>query len=194
MSKRKLKSAKIEEKQTQSRPFDLRATDLPINAHVSIVDIDDPFEAGAKITAVRSLRDDPLAAMRASCQIDEVQFLAGRHWQFCYIRSELGAIRGIDPTKQRVDGGQLADPISEVQKKAIKDLNMADRSLGVEGTVLIRDILGRGLTISQAADSRGLITERGHNYIGKRFRECLDTLAIVFCYAGSSLRVNGVLS
>lgn len=45
------------------------------------------------------------------------------------------------------------------------------------------DVLGAGLSITQAACSRGLSSEADRKYTGKRFRECLSTLAVRFGYA-----------
>lgn len=160
------------------------ATDLPINARVAPILADDPYEHGAKITVIRSLRDDPLAAMHNAKQIDESQFVAGRHWQRAYELSEIGGVRAIDPTREAVDGGQIAQiTITDSQIKAFGDLKRAIIVLGMEGESLIRDVLALHLTVAQAADKRGLFSEMARKYLGRRFRECLDTLAIEFGYA-----------
>jgi hypothetical protein len=44
-------------------------------------------------------------------------------------------------------------------------------------------VLGRGMSIAQAAYIRGMSSETDRKYIGKRFRECLSTLALRFGYA-----------
>lgn len=162
---------------------DRMATDLPINARVAPILADDPYEAGTKITVIRSLRDDPLAAMHNAKQIDQAQFVAGRHWQRAYELSEIGGVRAIDPTKEAVDGGQIAQAtITDSQIKAFRDLQRAMRALGLEGEILIRDILAMHLTVTLAAEKRGLYSEMEKKYVGRRFRECLDTLAIEFGY------------
>jgi hypothetical protein len=45
---------------------DRKARDLPRNAEVAVVEVDDPLalEPGEKIAAVRSIRNDPLARLR----------------------------------------------------------------------------------------------------------------------------------
>jgi hypothetical protein len=59
----------------------------------------------------------------------------------------------------------------------------AGKKLGLEGEAIVRDVLGRGMPLLHAAAARKLTTERELIYFGGRFRECLDTLALVFGYA-----------
>lgn len=193
MTKRKnqkLKAASAQASKPAAAVHDRRSTDLTRNAKVAPIEVDDPhaLEPGDKLIVMRSLRDDPLAAMHAAGQVDQCQYMAGRHWQKALELSEVGSVKAIDPGKEAVDGGQLADPISEPQKKAIADLSKAARALGMEGEAIVRDILGRGLTITDAAQRRGLIDDIGRRYLGKRFREGLDTLAFIFGYSTTQFR------
>ncbi len=185
--KKKLKAANADKKAAAPSVHDRRAQDLLRNAKVAPVEVDDPWaeNPGDKIMVMRSLRDDPLAAMQAAGQIDQCQYNAGRHWQKALELSEVGTVKAIDPAKEAVDGGRLADPISEPQRKAIRDLARVDQRLGSEGAILVRDVLGKGMTIAQAADRRGLTSEPNRKYLGKRFRECLDSMALVLGYATS---------
>src|SRR3974390_2897019 len=85
---------------------DRRAELLPFRDTETAVEVvDDPYGPG-KIDVVRSVRDDPLAGLRARRFIDEAQFVAGRHWQQCWEDSEIGQVRAIDTTKEPVDGGK----------------------------------------------------------------------------------------
>jgi len=165
-------------------PHDRRATDLPINAKVAPVVADDPYERGAKLTVLRSLRDDPLAAMHNAKQIDQAQFVAGRHWQRAFELAEVGGMRAVDLTRERVDGGRIAQAtISDAQIRAFADLKRAMAALGLEGESVIKDFLGRGWCLRDIAARRGAQSERERSYIGWRLRECLDTLAVEFGYA-----------
>lgn len=199
--RRKLKSSITLAPSTSANAVhDRRAVDLPYNARYVVAEIEDAYgiPEGARfdklrrewvspgqprVQVVRNLRGDPLAAMRAAQQIDEVQFNAGQHWQFAYLRCEIGAVKAIDPAKEAVDGGKLADPLSNVQQKAIRDISRARDDLGAWGDALVRDILGRAMTLAKAADARGLTRNYDRKYLGLRFRECLDTLAVTFGYA-----------
>jgi hypothetical protein len=103
---------------------DRRAQELPINALVAPVEIDDPYEPGAKIIALQSLRDSPLNYMRARGPIDEAQYNAGKKLQEFYERAE------------------------------------------------------NGYSISRWAQMRGMTGQLYTRYIGIRFREVLETLAV----------------
>lgn len=157
------------------------ATELPINAVVAPAIVDDPYsDCGEKLEVLRSVRDDPLAGMAARGQIEDHLLKAGRRWQALLEQAEIGSVSAIDPTKEAVDGGRIPEPITDRQIRAIRQLAEVDRLLGLEGCALIRDILGRRYSIAQAAQVRELTSAREVNYIGRRLRECLETLAIHF--------------
>ena len=163
---------------------DRRSADLPINSVVSVAIVSDPFsDIGEKITVLRSVRDDPLAAMHSRGQIDDAQQMAGRKWQSLYEESAIGAIRAIDPAKEAVDGGRMCEPLTDMQIDAFALLGEANRVLGIGGGELVRDILGLGLSVAQAAQTRDYHSEREINYVGHRFRCCLESLAIHWGFA-----------
>jgi len=189
MAKRKLKRSQI----TLAGPngpvtHDRRASDLSRQAETVEAQVDDPYEAGAKIIVMRNLRDDPLARLRARGQIDEGQYLGGRHWQQEYEIAELGAAKAIDTTKEAVDGGQIAqDGLTERQQKAFRALALASIKLGLEGEALMMDFLVHGRGIKEIAARRGCDTEPELKYFGRRIRECLETLAIAFRYVSPAV-------
>jgi hypothetical protein len=184
MRRRRLPAA-IVTTMTGQKVHDRLAQDLPRNAKVAPLVVDDPhgIETGEKITVLRSLRDDPLAQMHARSQIDQAQYYAGRHWQKAYELAELGGSRAIDPTKEAVDGGRIPEPLTDQQAKAFGDLKKASRALGINGELIVKDILAVGLELGIAAARRGYTSEPDRKAFGKRFRECLDTLAEIFGYA-----------
>ncbi len=163
---------------------DRRSQDLLKNAEIGVLEVDDPMalDPGDKISVVRSIRDDPLARLHDRNQIDEAQYHAGRAFQHDFEQAERGP-QAIDPSKEFVDGGKLPEPITEGQQKAVKRLNRAERSLGADGSALAHAVLIRGETVSQIARARGLAGERWEKYFGMRFRECLNTLAVVYGFA-----------
>lgn len=166
---------------------DRRAQDLLRNAQVSIDEVDDPLalNPGDKIVVLRSTRNDPLADMKSKGQIDQCDYVAGRHWQAAYENSEIGNVRAIDPGKEAVDGGRLPEVLTDRQRKAVVDLKNAAKELGREGNELIHAALGQSLSMKQIAINRrhGVYSEAEHKYVGKRFRECLRTLAVRFGYS-----------
>lgn len=62
-------------------------------------------------------------------------------------------------------------------------LNRAERELGADGSALVHDVLVHGLTMEQVGLRRGLRTQRWNDYFSRRFRECLDRLALLYGYA-----------
>jgi hypothetical protein len=185
MASRRLRRARVASAQLV-KIHDRRATETAENLHLGTITVDDPYgSAFDKIVVFRNLRDDPLAAMHDRHQVNDAQFFAGRHWQKCYELSELGGARAIDPTKESVDGGRMPEPLSDAKCRALGDLAKARQALGLEGGALVHDVLGRGMALVECADARGMSTRGETEYLGRRFRECLDTLAIAFGYAST---------
>lgn len=156
---------------------DRLAADLPINAIVSPVIVDDPYEAGAQITVLRSLRDDALARLACRGHIDRQLVLAGRAWQADYELVEIGNLRGIDTTRDAVDGGRFPDLDTDRRCAASDRIARDDKALGQEGAILIRRVLVSGMTFEQIGAERGDIGQFMIKYLGRRFREALETLA-----------------
>jgi hypothetical protein len=167
-----------------SLAHDRRAQDLPRNAEVATVEIDNPLglEPGEKIVALRSIRNDPLARLHSHHQIDEAQYRGGRAFQDDWEKAERGP-RAVDPTREYVDGGQAREPITERQRRAVLRLNRVERELGADGIVLVHEVLVQGLTMEQVGQKRGLRGQRWKDYFAKRFQECLDRLALIYGFA-----------
>lgn len=128
---------------------------------------------------IRSLRDDPLANMKVRNHIDATQYAAGRALQECFIKAEIGNVKAIE-YKEHVDSSGIGEPLTESHRKALQFVNRAKMQLGPQGWLLAADILRDGLHIKDAAAKRGLFRPREVEYLGFRFRECLDTLAVTF--------------
>ena len=167
-----------------ARMHDRRSQDLPLNAEVAAVEVDDPLalEPGERIVALRSIRYDPLGRMHSHRHIDEAQYQGGRAFQNDWEKAERGP-RAVDPTREYVDGGQAREPITEGQRKAVLRLNRAQRELGADGSALVHEVLILGMTMEQIGQRRGLRTQRWNDYFARRFRECLDRLALMYGFA-----------
>lgn len=176
----KLKSAKAVTQKTEAKVYDFRSSDLVMNAQVAAVEIDDPLEPGAKAYAFKSIRDDPLNRMFIHGHIDKAQLEAGEKWREAFEVAEIGGAKAIDWTKERVDGGRLSEPFTERQRRAFRTLARAADALGRDGDALVRDVLGRRMFLNQAAAARGLGSERGIAAIGRKFKEYLEILVLVF--------------
>ncbi|MGY3450960.1 DUF6456 domain-containing protein [Bradyrhizobium sp. USDA 4353] len=167
-----------------AKTHDRRAHDLPLNADVIPVEIDDPLalEPGEKIVALRSVRGDPLGRLHAHKQLDDAQFRAGRAFQHDWERAERGP-QAIDPTREHVDGARGREPVTEGQRQAVLRLNRAERELGADGAAITHDVLVQGLTMEQVGHKRGFASQRWNDYFARRFKECLDRLAVVYGFA-----------
>ena len=77
---------------------DRRSRDLPINAELAEVEVDNPLavDPDEKIVAIRSIRNDPLGRLHAHRQIDEAQYRGGRAYQNDWERAERGP-QAMDP-------------------------------------------------------------------------------------------------
>ena len=167
-----------------ARVHDRRSQDLPLNAEVAAVEVDDPLalEPGERIVALRSIRNDPLGRMHSHRHIDEAQYQGGRAFQNDWEKAERGP-RAVDPTREYVDGGQARESITEGQRKAVLRLNRAQRELGADGSALVHEVLILGMTMEQIGQRRGLRTQRWNDYFARQFRECLDRLALMYGFA-----------
>jgi hypothetical protein len=167
-----------------AKTHDRRAGDLPLNADVASVEVDDPFglQPGDKIVALRSIRNDPLGRLHSHRQIDEAQYQAGRAFQNDWERAERGP-QAVDPTREYVDGAQMREPITEGQRKAVLRLNTCERELGADGSAIVHDVLVQGMSMEHVGQRRGLKSQRWNDYFARRFKECLDRLALIYGFA-----------
>src|ERR1700724_4030857 len=167
--------------QKSAKVHDRRSQDLPRNAEVAAVEVDDPLalEPGEKIVTLRSLRNDPLGKRHSHHQLDEAQYQGGRAFQDDWEKAERGP-QAVDPTREYVDGGRMREPITERQRKAVLRLNRAERELGADGAGLVHEVLVLGMTMEQIGQRRGVRGQRWIDYFARRFRECLDRLALIY--------------
>ena len=163
---------------------DRRSQDLLRNAEVAAIEVDDPLglDPGDRIVVLRSIRNDPLARLHSHHQIDEAQYRGGRAFQADWERAERGP-QAVDPSREFVDGGQAREPVTEAQRRAVLRLNRVERDLGADGSLLVHDVLVQGFTMEQVMARRGQRGQRWIDYFARRFRECLDRLALVYGFA-----------
>lgn len=178
--------------------YDRQSADLPINSIVAEAVVDDPLEPGAKLRVVRQLRDDPLGRLQAGDKLRSeeekradkrlgrdtglARFEAAKLWLAFYERAEIGNVRSLDIGKPP-GGGMLPDMLTTTRRKAMAKIAEADRALGADGCVIIRDFLVGRLTMAQIALSRGMGVRAGKEYVGRRLRECFERLARLWNFA-----------
>jgi hypothetical protein len=165
-------------------PHDRRATESNrgVVNYLTPEEVDDPYEAGAKIMVMRSTRNDPLAGMHARKTIDEAQYWGGRAFQRDFELAERGPM-AIDPGKEFVDGGLAPEPITEAQQSAAKRLAVAYKELEQDGSALIHDVLIHAQSYRQIAAARGFSGERWEKFFGMSVHLHLHTLAWVYGFA-----------
>ena len=150
-----------------------------IAAETAEIDVDDPHATrkGQKIRVQRQLRGDPLARLHSHNQIDEAQYRAGRAYQRDVETAER-FVRSLDLTRERVDGGVTAEPLTDAQVRARKRLTELKHALGrtmhrVTHAVLVERLSME--TVAQRVFNReGELSVR---YYGRLFRDALDVLA-----------------
>lgn len=164
--------------------YDRRSRDVPFNADLAEVEVDNPLalDRGERIVAIRSIRGDPLGRLHSHHQIDEAQYRGGRAFQNDWERAERGP-QAIDPTREYVDGTGTREPVTESQRQAVLRLNRIERELGTDGAALVHDVLVLGLSMDQIGQRRAVRTQRWNDYFARRFRECLDRLALIYGFA-----------
>jgi hypothetical protein len=167
-----------------AKVHDRRSRDLLRNAEVAAIEVDDPLglEPGDKIVTLRSIRNDPLGRLHSRRQIDEAQYRGGRAFQDDWEKAERGP-QAVDPGREYVDGGQMREPITERQRKAVLRLNRVERELGADGSALVHEVLILGMTMDQVGQRRGLRSQRWSDYFARRLQECLDRLALIYGFA-----------
>ena len=168
----------------------VKLEEIPINAVIGTREVWDPYESATRMTAPVSIRDDPLGRLFARNQISEPLFEAGRYWQAMYEASMIGRVRGMDPTKEPVDGTPVyPEPITDRHKKAVKWLEAIARELGSAGDEVIFMVLGNRIFINDMVVSLGYVDiygkpqQRAVDYYSRRLRECLETIAKFCGYA-----------
>jgi hypothetical protein len=167
-----------------------RRAERPFNGDTATRLVADPYSTtGGKIAVTASLRDDALGALHARRQIDDSQYRAGRMLQEWFELAEIGSIQAIDPGKEAVDGrGQYVEAITDKQIHAMRQLAHARTVLGTVGYDLCRSVIAEGATMERIAARAGADSKHAREWWGKRFRECLQTLAVALGASGKRVR------
>jgi hypothetical protein len=141
-----------------------------------------------RIKVMASTRD-VVTGMFARRQIDDAMFQAARNYQRLHERAgQLGSVRSIDLSAPQVSGRLRGDfEHLDVQLRALHELQHVEaqllRKTGEDGVALLRDVLGRGITVENAAKERGDDDEARVRWWGGTFRRCLRHLAEVTGFA-----------
>jgi hypothetical protein len=148
-----------------------------------------------RIKVLASTRD-AVAGMYACRHIDEAMFNAARKYQRLHeLAGWASAVKSVDIAAPQVSGSTRDYSAGLDQALAARD-EMKDidaqivQKLGEDGVELLRDILGRGMTIETAAAQRGEGDKHRVGWWGGFFRRCLRHLAEVTGFAVRNAYAN----
>lgn len=175
-----------------------RRADKPFNGDIAVVTIDDAFALAPlasftlndrqeivpvkrdQVTAITSLRNDPLAKMLVRETIDRECYDAGRRWQFIYERAEVGSVSSIDPAKEAVDGGRIREVLTNRQAEAMAAMRKINAALTPSESTLLMAVLGESMFLADVARAFGWPqTWRQIQFLGAEFKKTLKKLSQV---------------
>jgi hypothetical protein len=185
--RRKRKQARAAEKLLETALADVAERRVPyINGRddLGVHYVSDPHDANGEVRAkIVNLRDDPVGQMAKRGQLGdsitetEMRLKAARRWQRLYELAEIGGARGIDPTRDIVDGGRFEMPDTDARLSAQAQLNELRQALGIVGDRIVTWVLGHKYDLKKVILLLGRSGQWEQRALGVRFRECLDTIA-----------------
>lgn len=137
---------------------------------------------GGRAVVMQSVRHDPLGRMAARRQVDAAQLAAGRRWQSDYDRAAGNLSTNFASDDPVSGGGASSDQVTDQMIDARGRVEATRAVLGF-GYALVEDIIGRGMSIIEAAAVRGSTTPLELKVMGGVFRQCLEALAVYYGYA-----------
>ena len=148
---------------------------------MTVIEIDNPLYNRAhdgdrtnpkRITAAYNPRESYVGWLLARDQINRAEYEAAGKIREAFEAMGGAGARAMDYSKEWVDGGMMPDPITDAQLNAGRTLKQCAAWLGPAGHDLTIKLAGQCLWPKDMAPDRN-----GQLYVGKRFRECLSTLA-----------------
>lgn len=150
---------------------------------------------GQRVVVTKTLRDAPLDRLHARKQIDDCLYAAGDWCRALFENFGTDGVRAMDFSKPVIDSGSSNSMlgVTDAQLRAGKRLKNIANFLGAEGFDLVVQVLARRRFIEQIASERGLTSQRDKDFLARRFRECLDTIATLggFKVSGAVKRIVG---
>ena len=80
---------------------------------VVVSEVVDPFESHKKALAAVNVREHSLSYLRHMGSITDAQYHAGIEFRRHFEAANLGGFKAIDYSRIRVDGGGIAEPLTE---------------------------------------------------------------------------------
>jgi hypothetical protein len=130
-----------------------------------------------KITAIRNIKESPIALMAAKKQLDSYHLEAASKFRSAYEALVGSGAGSFDYSREPVDGGGARDPITERQLVAGHTLKEARQLLGVRAYAVVSKVAGEGVYIKDMAS-----THKERVTIGEYLRHALSDLAELWGY------------
>lgn len=134
-----------------------------------------------KIKATVNVRESAISTLAArkdsngNALIDEAQVLAADRFRRFWEASGGAGAKAMDYTRDKVDGGQIADPIDIAQMNAARKLGEAEHTLGERNYQLVRRVCGEGAAMSELYSGK-----RDRLTATDNLRSSLDDLARIW--------------
>lgn len=160
---------------------------LPGRRELVMKQIQDPYD-GKPIMAVSNVHESILERWMNTETICPFQYEAGHRFRGIWETARLGGARAIDYGRERVDGGLIADPISDRSMDATKELNAIAHYVGEAGYQRLIAVVGEGLGISQIAFLNGCYSKTQQDGFANIIRDLLSQLVKFFGLIGEGKR------
>lgn len=166
---------------------------------LGIREVEDPLEPGAKLQAAVNVRASVIEHLRARKRLDPSQVAAGERFAELWQRAAIGG-RGGGELREKVDGGQLADPQSNAVIDATRELAQAIERSGPIGSLFLIKMVGEGQTIAEVARGYRLAggiaggVQAAQGYVVGRLAEALDALVDHWRLLGIGKRPKGKMA
>lgn len=156
---------------------------------LTVIEVDNPLYSRAhdgdrtnprRITVAYNSRESYVGFLHAKEAITDAEKMAGDRIRKAFEAMGGSGARAMDYSRVFVDGGNIPEPIGAAQLEAGRVLKFAAMALGPQGYELTLALAGMCKWPEEMAQTR-----RKREYIGQRFRECLETLAVHWGYQRS---------
>lgn len=138
--------------------------------------VDDPYEPGSKIEAVRRKRR--IDEMWKRHELDEAQYAAGDRFDTLCIRATLCDASGIDYSQDRVDSSMKSTGIRDSVLVAMGEQAILHDLLGASVWLLLVRVCHEQMSVTEVARKMGLKSEYDRKKLMKQFKAGLDKLVL----------------
>lgn len=157
------------------------------------VQVADPFQPhGPKLTVLKNIRTTPADYLHSKGRIDDALKAVADRYQALHDRAEIGGARAIDYSRPKVDGGRLAEPLTQAVADARFELIRVHQELGKVAAVMLRLVIGEGVSIQRVVRDypsvcAGLSSSRAEGYVTGRVVEALTDLMELWRYEAKGM-------